>query len=118
MNDYDYKDLNAKDKEFVDGFKWCVEEVVDNFFNNLNDYSDSYLTHVLNEKVPEHLKESYEMDFSFGNRDTEHRQVETYSDMLRAQLLEWCTEEMEELIISILDGYEDEASDGQDKEDN
>ena len=112
---YDYDELNEKDKEFVDGFKWCVEQAVDLFFDNMFDYSDDYLTHVLNEKVPEHMQEEYEMEYSFGNRAIEKRKIVTYGDLLRMRMLEYLSVEMSELMISILDNYEEEDNAGQGK---
>lgn len=86
---YNQKYLNDKDREFVRGYDWCTEEVVDNFFNNMDVYfdEDSHLLHLLNEKLPEHLKDEEEIEWTFG-RETTVRKIDTYADLFRAALEE------------------------------
>ena len=104
--DYNFDKLDEKNKEFIKGYDWATEEVVDNFFDNdMGDIllGDSYLGHILNEQVPEDLREEYELAFTFNGRGEEKRTVETYADLIRAKLLNWIEIERDELITSMLD---------------
>ena len=109
---YNQKYLNEKDTEFLHGFDWCVEMAVDNFFDNdmfeLQD-EDLYLGHILCEKLPDAIREEYEMEHTFSDReDADIRTVETYADLIRMKLLEWIEMERNELITSMLEGLTDE----------
>ena len=87
---YNQKFLSGDDKEFVRGFDWCAEEAVDNFFDNNYDYDNGeYLAHILTQKVPECLRETYTMEYAFGDRPDEERTIETYADLIRFELLHW-----------------------------
>jgi hypothetical protein len=109
---YNQKYLNANDKAELVGYDWCAEEVVDNFFNNIEDAfeRDSYFGHALYEKIPEDMQEEYDMIFSFGKEapTEEHRKCETYADLFRMQLLEWIENERDEMITSMIDNMNDE----------
>ena len=111
---YNEKFLNDKDKEFIRGFDWCVEMAVDNFFaNEMFDLQsdDSYLGHILNEKLPESMQEEYEIELEFagtGDKETETRKVETYADLIRSKILEWIENERDELITSMIDNMSEE----------
>lgn len=105
---YNPNNLKTEDKRFVHGFDWCVEMAVDNFFNNLDEEitSDTYLGHFLNEEVPKDLKEEYEMNYTYVDRDedrVEKRTVKTYADLIRLKLLDWCEMQRDELIVSMVD---------------
>lgn len=110
--EYNEKYLNKYDNEFVRGFDWCVEMAVDNFFSNLDIYfdSDSHLTHLLNEKLPEGMSEDYEMDFTYAdeNRKKELRKTETYGDMLKYKILDYIEMERNELITSMIDNMDEQ----------
>lgn len=105
---YNQKYLQGADKEFVRGYDWCTETAVDNFFNNLDVYfdSDSHLIHMLNERIPE--EEEYEIEFTFGEIASEKRTVETYADLIRANILDWIEMERNELITSMIDNMDEE----------
>lgn len=107
---YNQKYVEGKNKEFLDGFDWATEQAVDNFFDNdmagLQDV-DSYLGHLLCEKVPEHLRESYVMERTFG--DDEDRRVETYADLIRFKMLEWLETARNELIVSMIDDLDEDV---------
>lgn len=111
---YNEKFLNEKDSEFVKGYDWCVEMAVDNFFaNNMFDLQneDSYLGHLLNEKLPESMQEEYEVEFRFAgcsDRETETRKIETYADLIRSKILDWIEMERDELITSMIDNMSEE----------
>ena len=112
---YNQDFLNGQDSEFVRGFDWAVEMAVDNFFDNdmyeLAD-NDSYLGHILNKKLPEDLREEYDMEFSFpcdSPKEDEHRVVETYADLIRYKLLEWIEMERDELITSMIDHMDEDV---------
>lgn len=105
---YNPNNLKTEDKHFVHGFDWCVEMAVDNFFNNLDVEitSDTYLGHLLNEEVPEDLKDEYEMNYTYVDREedkVEKRTVKTYADLIRLKLLDWCEMQRDELIVSMID---------------
>ena len=108
---YNEKFLNEKDKEFVRGFDWCVEMAVDNFFDNemfnlQND--DSYLGHILSEKLPVNMVEEYEVEYRYRDVDkTETRKVETYADLIRSKILDWIEAERDELITSMIDSMDE-----------
>ena len=112
---YNAKNLTKTDKEFVDGYDWATEQVVDNFFdNNMSELEDeeTYLGHILCEELPKNLQEEYEMEFAFGNRENEVRQTKTYADLIRFKLLEWLEMGRNELITSMIDSYGDDECDG------
>ena len=109
---YNQKNLNKKNKEFLAGFDWCTEQAVDNFFDNemygLAD-EDLYLGHVLCEKTS--IKEDYEMEFTFGDRPAETRTVKTFADLVRMKILEWIEMSRNELIMSMIEGQDDDGQD-------
>lgn len=109
---YNQRFLNDKDKEFVRGFDWCVESGVDLFFSNNYDYSDwntdGYLSHILAQQVPEELRVTYTMDYTFDSVPQEERTVQTYADLLRLELLRWIETERNELITAMIDHMSDE----------
>lgn len=111
---YNQKYLDKNDKSFLDGFDWAMENAVDNFFDNNfgdEDCDDSYISHIMKEEVPKYMKEDYEMEFSFGDRPVEERTVQTYADYVRMLILEWIEIERNELITSMIDGYDEEKYD-------
>lgn len=103
---YNQKYLNEKDKEFVAGYDYVADEIIDNFFDNdmfgLQD-EESYLGHMLCERLPESLMVEYEDD-----RIGEDTEITTYADLIRIKLLEWIEMYRDELITSLLEGYEEE----------
>lgn len=106
---YNQKFLSGDNKEFIRGFDWCVEEAVDNFFSDNYDYDDgTEIAHFLNQKVPECLREKYVMEYTFGNRPDEERTVETYSDLIRAELLAWIESERNTMITGMINDMSDE----------
>lgn len=105
---YNFKNLTDKDKEFVNGFDWCLEMAVDNFFDNdMFDLADkeTYLGHLLCEELPEEMQDEYEIEYSFGDRKSETRVIKTYADLIRSKILDWVEMERDELITSMIDGY-------------
>lgn len=109
-DDYYNEDfLNASDESEIKGYDWCTEEVVDNFFNNLDTYfdDDSHIMHMLNEKLPESEQTTEEYEFRFREA-TEARQIVTYLDLFRAKLLDWIEMERDEIITSMIDGMDED----------
>ena len=110
-DDYYNEDfLSGDDHEFVRGFDWCAEEVVDNFFNNMDVFfdDDNHLLHVLNETLPEHLQAEEEIEWRFGDRGKEVRKIETYADLLRTKLEDWIESERDSLITSMIDNMDED----------
>ena len=111
---YNQSQLNDMDKRELAGYDWCAEEVVDNFFNNIDNYDAldeiGFIGQFLSQKVPEYLQEEYEMEWDFGNRENEKRKVETVADYIRYCLLEWIESERNEMIVSMLESgkYDEE----------
>lgn len=105
---YNEKYLNEDDKCEVRGFDWCAEMAADTFFDNLPFDDDSYLMHVLNEELPEDMREEYDVESDFVDGAPEHRIVRTYADLLRKELLVYMECERNELITSMIDGMPDE----------
>lgn len=103
---YNEKYLNRKDKEFVSGYDWAVEQTVDNFFDNLNMLENNELEPLLNKEIE--CDETYEMTWAHGNREDEKREIKTFAEYLRFKILEWCEMERDELITSMID-HMDEA---------
>lgn len=94
------------------GYDHCAENVVDSFFDNLDVYfdDDSYIMHMLNEKLPESLQDEYEWDeadIDTGKEVSEKRKVETYADLLRSKLLDWIEDERDTLITALIDSQDD-----------
>lgn len=109
---YNEKYLNNFDKEFVRGYDWCVEMSVDNFFDNLDIYfeDDSHIMHLLNEELPENMREEYEIERTFAdeNARVEKRDVKTYVDLLRSKILDYIEMERDELITSMIDNMDEQ----------
>lgn len=109
---YNEKYLNNFDKEFVRGYDWCVEMSVDNFFDNLDIYfgDDSHIMHLLNEELPENMREEYEIERTFADDDNkvEKRDVKTYVDLLRSKILDYIEMERDELITSMIDNMDEQ----------
>lgn len=109
---YNEKYLNNFDKEFVRGYDWCVEMSVDNFFDNLDIYfgDDSHIMHLLNEELPENMREEYEIERTFADEDdrVEKRDVKTYVDLLRSKILDYIEMERDELITSMIDNMDEQ----------
>lgn len=109
---YNEKYLNNFDKEFVRGYDWCVEMSVDNFFDNLDIYfgDDSHIMHLLNEELPENMREEYEIERTFADENdrVEKRDVKTYVDLLRSKILDYIENERDELITSMIDNMDEQ----------
>ena len=110
---YNQDFLGGTDKEFVKGFDWATEMAVDNFFDNhfdgmSPDEEDGELSIMLNKEVPDYLKEKYEVEYRFGDRDAETREIKTYADLLRSKILDWIEMERDELITSMLDNMDED----------
>lgn len=101
---YNVDKLNEKDKAEIAGYDWCAEEVVDNFFDNLDVYfdDDSVLMEALTKEVPASLQTEYEMEDSF-NGQKETRVVKTYADLLRMSILDHIERNRDEVIVSMID---------------
>lgn len=104
--------LTEKDREFIYGHDWCTEEVVDHFFDNLDIYIDEKDEEdplkVLFKELPEDEKETEEVEWTFGDREPETREIRTYGDLLRYYLLHYIEINRDELITSIIDGMDEE----------
>ena len=102
--------LDERDKEFVKGFDYATETACDNFFDNhyniSSDRSNVYLDITLTKKVPEYMQGEYEMQFTFGDRESETRTIETYADYIRFKILEWIEQQRDELITSMIDSMD------------
>lgn len=109
---YNEKYLNNFDKEFVRGYDWCVEMSVDNFFDNLDIYfgDNSHIMHLLNEELPENMREEYEIERTFADENyrVEKRDVKTYVDLLRSKILDYIEMERDELITSMIDNMDEQ----------
>ena len=109
---YNEKYLNNFNKEFVRGYDWCVEMSVDNFFDNLDIYfgDDSHIMHLLNDELPENMREEYEIERTFAdeNARVEKRDVKTYVDLLRSKILDYIEMERDELITSMIDNMDEQ----------
>lgn len=78
-NNYNEKYLNEKDREYLEGFDWCVKTVLESFTDNMNIYKDEFdingvalnLAWFLenNQEVAEKLKECM-VHFSEMERNT------------------------------------------------
>lgn len=112
---------NDYNREFVRGFDWCGETVVDNFFANIDIYADemSWVGHMLGEKLPVSVQEAeaYTIESSFdidahGKPKVYRRDVVTVGDWLRAKMLDYMMTQRAELITSMIEAEDNEA-DGQ-----
>ena len=110
-NDAHYNEdfLDEKGKTEVLGYDQCAS-MADNFFDNMDTYfkGDSYLMHILNENVPENMKESYEVVDPVDD-STKERTVGTYADYLRMCLRDYIESHRDELITSLIDKMDDET---------
>ena len=109
---YNYEKLANDDKQFVNGFDYCVEVAADCFFDNLDAFfgSDSHILHALNEELPREMKETYEVEFDYLGNGKVTRDVETYADLLRARMLDFIEAQRDELIVSMIDNASEGAT--------
>ena len=115
-DDYYNQDFLVKeDSDFIDGFDWCVEMAVDNFFDN-NMYGlldeETYLGKILSEELPENLQENYVMEYNLPKnapKTPEERKCKTYADLIRLHLLAWIEMERNEIITSMIDNSDKEV---------
>ena len=87
---------------------------VDNFFNNYFDgdmpfEEDGELSIMLNKEVPDYLKEKYEIEYTFGDKNVEEREIKTYADLLRSKILDWIEMNRDELIVSMLENMDEDV---------
>lgn len=114
--DYNEKYLNAMDKEFVRGFDYCLEMAVCNFFDNNFDGCDtSYIGTILQQNLPEHMRDRYEIEHKFGVTD-EYKRIEvvetkTYADWLKSEIIQWVEAHRNDLIVSMLEDMDDDEYD-------
>ena len=108
---YNEKYLNEKDFQFVRGYDWAVEQVIDNFFDNLEVTESDRLMMIMEEPLPEILVQEYEVPTTFNgdeSQEYETRTAKTYGDLLRMNLLKWAECGRDELVTSRIDGMTDE----------
>jgi hypothetical protein len=108
---YNEKYLVDRDKQFVDGYDWCLECAVDNFWDNLGVYFgiDSAVRFFLDQKLPEKMRDEYEVEWKYFGADgdaSSTRKVETIGDLLRSNMLDWVERQRNELITGMIDGME------------
>ncbi len=101
---YNQKYLDRFDKEYIKGFDYVAQEVVNCFFANFDDIEDSHLAHIFNEELPENLKHTFKSPIE----DAESFDVETYLDLFKEKLVEFIEDERDEMITSMIDHYSDE----------
>lgn len=82
---YNDKYLNEKDKEFIAGYDWAIENAIKTFFANIDIYPE--LDDVL--------------------ADNKAVIVEGKSDMVEEAMIHFAEMHRNELITSILDGYDE-----------
>lgn len=109
-NDENYNEdfLEEDDKRELQGYDWCTEEAVDEFFENLNLSfgEDDYLFHILNEKLPEYMQgEAIKVEFNCKDKEPETRTAKTYKDILHKKLREWIEERRNLLITAMIDAF-------------
>lgn len=108
---YNEKYLNEKDFQFVRGYDWAVEQVIDNFFDNIEVTESDHLVKMMEEPLPEELVQEYEVLTTFNgdeSQDYETRTAKTYGDLLRMNLLRWAECGRDELITSMIENMSDE----------
>lgn len=97
---YNVEHLNDSDKAEVRGYDWCTDAAVDTFFDNLDVYfdDDSVVMELMNKELPESMKTEY--DTADGE---DHREVKTYGDYFRMNLLIAIESTRDEMIVSMVD---------------
>lgn len=106
---YNQKYLNEKDHDFLDGFDWCCEMAVDNFFDNHFDGAvNNFVECIMMKELPEYLQDEYEMEYSFFDVKNEKREVRTCADLVRMWILEWVEMARNELITSMIESMDNE----------
>lgn len=95
---YNVDRLNDSDKAEVHGYDWCTDAGVDTFFDNLDVYFeyDSVVMELMTKELPESMKTEYE----YGD---DHREVKTYGDYFRMNLLIAIESTRDEMIVSMVD---------------
>lgn len=110
---YNEKYLEGRDKQFVDGYDWCLECAVDSFWDNLGVYfgGDSAVRFFLDQKLPEEMRDEYEVEWKYFGTDgdtSSTRKVETIGDLIRSNMLDWVEMHRNELITGMIDNMEPE----------
>lgn len=108
---YNEKYLVDRDKQFVDGYDWCLECAVDNFWENLDVYFgiDSAVRFFLDQKLPEEMRDEYEVEWKYFGADGDTRSVrkiETIGDLIRSNMLDYVEMHRNELITGMIDNME------------
>lgn len=90
---YNVEALNENEKKVITGYDWCADDSVPGFFANLNVYfeEDSYIMHILNEKVP----------------NADQGESQTYWDKIKDCLADWIEMQRDEIITSMIDNHEE-----------
>jgi len=100
---YNVEKLNATDKRDIFGYDWAIEMVIDNLFDNTDFFEDDVIERFFD--MPYDFGIEYEMTNPL-NSEVETRDVKTYGEYIRYKINEWAECHRNELIVSILDGYE------------
>ena len=105
--------LDGNDREFIRGFDWLTEMVIDYFFSDLELLNSDLMEKILSEKVPDSLKQEYQMDFTHKinatDPDSETRVIETYADYIRFKLLECAEMERNKMITSKIEHMDEDV---------
>ena len=109
--DYNQNYLDKKDKEFVEGFDYCMDIAVDSFFDNAPDafqlLGSDYLEKVFSAKLREYLRDEIEVPTTFPG-DVKRVKIDTYGELIWEMLRVWVESSRDELIVSMLESYSDE----------
>lgn len=112
-DDYYNEDfLQQADAEFVRGFDWAIEFVLDNLFNNLDvAIQDEVVIRFMEKDLPKDMRgNTYTPIFRFlQGGEPEERTITTYADMIRANVLEYAEMERDELITSMIDNMDEDV---------
>ena len=93
--------LSHKDKEFIAGFDYCLEQIKNLIENNLDTYEDELTDTAedLGEFVPE--------DEVFSTRDDLFEIIEENRELLSTIISHWTEMDRDELIVSMLENMDE-----------
>ena len=107
---YNQKYLRKEDERFLRGYDFATEVVLESLFHNLDFIESDYIEKFFNEPLPESMQgERYLCIDSFQEEPTmEERPIRTYGEYIYAKVLEWIELDRDELVTSMIDGYDEE----------
>jgi len=99
--DYNQKNLNDKDAEFIAGYDWNRIFAVENFFDNIDEYN-------IEAMEPESEEESALLDYLEEHPEAAEAMKNVLVENIKEAMLHHIEMERDELITSMIDNMDDD----------